>query len=265
MKPRWKNLYEGAYCLNDHGPAGEVSMFLLVGRSQALLIDSGYGLLNLPERIRQITNLPVTLVNTHGHLDHANGSWQFERAYLRSEDMDVYRQHASKEFLLKSYAGKADARRLEELLSASPANILPLDDISEFDLGGRKVTVLPMPGHTRGSVCLLDEENHAAFTGDNLCRSIWLSLPESVSVEEYQETLKNTLSVMQEKDILWNYSAHKPRKENIQDVIHRFLQCCDAILTGSKKPRFMDFGVTSGNFIGKAGRYILYRDKEFDH
>ncbi len=48
-------------------------MFLLVGREQALLIDSGYGLQNLPERIRQITNLPVTLVNTHGHLDHANG------------------------------------------------------------------------------------------------------------------------------------------------------------------------------------------------
>ncbi len=236
-------------------------MFLLVGTEKALLIDSGYGLLNLPERIRQITNLPVTLVNTHGHLDHANGSWQFDSAYLRSEDFDVYRQHASREFLLGSFSGKADAQRLRVMISASPANVLPLDDVSEFDLGGRKVTVLPMPGHTRGSVCLLDEENHAAFTGDNLCRSIWLSLPESVSVAEYQTTLKNTLSVMQKKNILWNYSAHKPRKESVKDEICRLLQCCDAILIGNKKPRFMDFGVTSGNFVGKAGRYILYRDK----
>lgn len=258
MKPRWKRLYEGAYSLKDRGPAGPVSMFLLVGTEKALLIDSGYGLLNLSALIREITDKPVILVNTHGHLDHANGSWQFENAYLRSEDKDVYKQHASEDFLKASFTGKVDMLRLKAMLAASPAKLLPLDNISFFDIGGRCVTVLHMPGHTRGSVCLLDESNHAAFTGDNLCRSIWLSLPESLSVGEYRSVLVRMQNELQQRGILWNYAAHNPRKARIQDDIRRFLLCCDAILTGSKKPRFMDAGVTSGNFVGKAGRYILY-------
>lgn len=233
-------------------------MFLLVGTEKALLIDSGYGLLDLPGLIREITDKPVTLVNTHGHLDHANGSWQFERAYLRSEDMDVYKKHASAEFLMKSFEGKADTQRLNTMMAASPAKLLPLDNINSIDLGDREVTVIHMPGHTRGCVCLLDEENHAAFTGDNLCRSIWLSLPESLSVAEYKNVLDNMLAILRNKDVIWNYAAHNPRKARIQDDISRFLICCNAILTGSKKPRFLDAGVTSGNFVGKAGRYILY-------
>lgn len=258
MKPRWKQLYNGAYSLDDNGPAGKVSMFLLIGAEKALLIDSGYGLLDLPTLIREITDKPVTLVNTHGHLDHANGSWQFERAYLRSEDLEVYRDHADPELLKKSFRGKADPKRLNAMIASNPAQMMILDDIRGFDLGERSITVIHMPGHTRGSVCLLDEVNHAAFTGDNLCRSIWLSLPESTSVGEYKSVLEALLSVLQNKNIIWNYASHKPRKECIQDVIRKFLTCCDVILMGSKKPRFMDFGVTSGNFVGKAGRYILY-------
>lgn len=262
MKPRWKRLYEGAYSLKDKGPAGPVSMFLLVGTEKALLIDSGYGLLDLPALIREVTEKPVILVNTHGHLDHANGSWQFEIAYLRSEDMEVYQKHASADFLKDSFSGKVDAERLNAMTAASPAKLLPLDDINYFDLGERNVTVIHMPGHTRGSVCLLDEANHAAFTGDNLCRSIWLSLPESLSVAEYRNVLERMLGIMQSQDIIWNYAAHNPRKARIQDDIRRFLICCDAILTGSKKPRFMNAGVTSGHFVGKAGRYILYSKEQ---
>ena len=167
------------------------------------------------------------------------------------------------EFLKRSYANKKVRpevqERLDAAIAAGPANVLPLDNISSFDLGRRIVTVVHMPGHTKGSVCLLDEDNNAAFTGDNLCRSIWLSLPESVSVEEYQAMLEKLLPILQEKDIIWNYAAHAPRKVRIQDDIRRFLLCCDAILSGSKKPRFVEAGVTSGNFVGKAGRYILYK------
>lgn len=233
-------------------------MFLLVGTEKALLVDSGYGLLDLPALIREVTEMPVILVNTHGHLDHANGSWQFENAYLRSEDMDLYKKHASEDFLKESFAGKVDTLQLKAMMAASPAKLLPLDDVSSFDIGGRCITVLHMPGHTRGSVCLLDEANHAVFTGDNLCRSIWLSLPESLSVGEYRSVLERIQNDLREREIMWNYAAHNPRKARVQDDIRRFLLCCDAILTGSKKPRFMDAGVTSGNFVGKAGRYILY-------
>ena len=258
MKPKWKKLYPDTYSLQDKGPAGNVSIFLLVGTEKALLIDSGYGLLDLPALIRKITDKPVVLVNTHGHLDHANGSWQFEEAYLHSEDMVVYQQHAAPQFLRRSFGEKGDAQRLEAMTAASPAKVKPLDEITEMDLGDRKVQILHMPGHTKGSVCILDEANKSAFTGDNLNRSIWLSLQESVSVAEYKAVLEQLLPILKSKDIIFNYAAHWPGKTRLQDDIRRFILCCDAILTGSKKPRFLDAGVTSGNFVGKAGRYILY-------
>ncbi len=262
MKAKWKKLYPDTYSLQDRGPAGNVAMFLLVGAERTLLIDSGYGLLDLPQLIRQITDKPVILVNTHGHLDHANGSWQFEEAFLRSEDMEVYQEHAAPEFVQDSFAKllkhEEEKNRLAAMTAASPAKVKPLDHITEIDLGNRTVQIMHMPGHTKGSVCVIDEANKSAFTGDNLNRSIWLSLPESISVGEYKGVLELMLPVLQEKDIIWNYAAHWPRKTRLQDDIRRFILCCDAILTGSKKPRFLDAGVTSGNFVGKAGRYILY-------
>ncbi len=262
MKPKWKKLYPDTYSLWDKGPAGNVAMFLLVGSEKALLIDSGYGLLDLPKLIREVTDKPVILVNTHGHLDHANGSWQFEEAYLRSEDMEIYQKHAAPEFLRESFAklsGREEVKsRLAAMTAASPAKVKPLDEITDIDLGNRKIQILHMPGHTKGSVCVLDEANKSAFSGDNLNRSIWLSLPESISVAEYKTVLERLLPILQSKDIIWNFAAHNPRKTRLQDDIRRFVLCCDAILTGSKKPRFLDAGATSGNFLGKAGRYILY-------
>lgn len=266
MKPKWKRIYQNAYVINDRGPAGNVSIFLLVGTERALLIDSGYGLLDLPALIREITDKPVVLVNTHGHLDHANGSWQFDSAYLRSEDVEIYQRHADPQFLKESFSNKVYQHqqiesRLQAMIAASPAEVLLLDSIEAIDLGDRKITVLHMPGHTRGSVCLLDEKYNAAFTGDNLSRSIWLSLPESLLVAEYKDVLEQLLPLLQDKGILWNYAAHGTRRSRVQDDIRRFILCCEAILAGSKKPHFLDCGVTSGLFLGKAGRYILYPKK----
>lgn len=255
----WKKLYKDTYCLQDDGPASKVNLFLLVGSEHALLIDSGYGLLDLPALVKEITPKPVILVNTHGHLDHANGSWQFSEVYLRSEDFALYQNHCSSEFLHDSFPKPTE--RLSAMITASLAKMLPLDELKEFNLGGRIIAVLQVPGHTRGSVFLIDEANHAAFTGDNLCKAIWLSLPESVSVGEYREVLAKLLPQMREKKIWWNYSAHITGKTFIQSDIKKFIDCCDAILAGKKQPRFMDFGMTSGNFLGKRGRYILYPKK----
>ena len=57
-----------------------VFMDLIVGTHHALLWDTGYGYADLNEVIRRITPLPLYVVNSHGHLDHACGNWQFPQA-----------------------------------------------------------------------------------------------------------------------------------------------------------------------------------------
>ena len=58
----------------------------------------------------------------------------------------------------------------------------PMEPGTVFDLGGRRIEVLATPGHTPGSVCFLERERRALYTGDTVCaRGILLSLPHSCS------------------------------------------------------------------------------------
>ena len=50
---------------------------LIVGSERALLIDTGYGFGNVKGLIRSITDKPLIIANTHGHVDHTCGNYQF--------------------------------------------------------------------------------------------------------------------------------------------------------------------------------------------
>ena len=51
-----------------------VLMTLIIGKEQAMLIDTGYGIYNIYDHIRSITSLPLIVVNSHGHMDHCCGT-----------------------------------------------------------------------------------------------------------------------------------------------------------------------------------------------
>ena len=50
-----------------------VFMDLIVGSHHALLFDTGYGYGDLKAVVRSITDKPLYVVNSHGHVDHACG------------------------------------------------------------------------------------------------------------------------------------------------------------------------------------------------
>jgi len=103
-KPQYtiKKIYDDTYAITDNGfSQGSVYMYLLVGAEKALLVDSGYGLLDLKTVIKTVTDKPVMCICTHGHLDHAPGACQFEEAYIHSKDYDVYNQHTSSELIME--------------------------------------------------------------------------------------------------------------------------------------------------------------------
>lgn len=97
-----KKLAENIYRISEWGAFGFVKRYLLVGTRKALLINSGYGKADLEAIVKRLTDKPVTLVNTHGHLDHANSSAAFD-AYLHENDFNIYEQHSSPEFLKPYY------------------------------------------------------------------------------------------------------------------------------------------------------------------
>jgi glyoxylase-like metal-dependent hydrolase (beta-lactamase superfamily II) len=154
-------------------------MFLVLGTRSALLIDTGLGEKGLDAVAASITDLPVTVVNTHGHEDHAGGNRFFDTICAHPGDMDTVARFSP---------GK---------------KITEVKEGFSFDLGGRSLSVIETPGHTRGSICLLDAANRIIFTGDNNNGHVWLFLYESLPVETYLASLERLMARSGEFDVIY--------------------------------------------------------------
>lgn len=243
-----KKLYENTYSICDSGfGQGSVYMYLLVGNEKALLIDTGYGLLDLSAIVKELTDKEVICVCTHGHIDHAMGAFQFENAYMHSNDTEVYAYHKDADNirnmcctgfsfkLPKRITGNPDYRGYVEKLAATPhPPIKPLDDMGEFELGNRTVSWRLLPGHTPGSVVLTDEKYNTTFEGDAAGQGVWIHLRESSTLEEYIKTAKEYLDYLKERGVAGRYGGHTDAPLS---VIHleKLIACCELAMAKPKK------------------------------
>ncbi len=73
----WQDLGGGSYVLASSAARALVNIGLVVGTRRALLIDTGCGPRHAAEilsAVRELTSLPLTVVNTHAHWDHFFGN-----------------------------------------------------------------------------------------------------------------------------------------------------------------------------------------------
>ncbi len=120
-----------------------VRCFLLAGTKEALLIDSGFHVPNMKEIAESLTNLPVKLLNTHADRDHIGGNNAFGTFYMSMAEASNY------------YHGE---NRL--------GTIVPVEHGDKLDLGDRQLEIIGLPGHTPGSIAVLDVKNRVLISGD---------------------------------------------------------------------------------------------------
>jgi glyoxylase-like metal-dependent hydrolase (beta-lactamase superfamily II) len=137
----------------DDGPA---RMFLFAGANRALLVDGGYGKGNLAETVAGLTKLPVMLVNTHADYDHIGANSQFPMAHMHPAEFARYRMEVGRFF--------------PEANQDPPVS--PVWDGDVIELGGRSFEVILIPGHSPGSIALLDAQNHILIGGDSVIADI---------------------------------------------------------------------------------------------
>lgn len=169
-----------------------VAEYVIVGDEKALLIDTGYGGKGLKELIRkEVTRLPLIVVNSHYHPDHSADNGCFGTVYINGRDIPVDGESDFGRLMKKVGDGFAPAGKI--LDSAFPpfddskVNYIPMSDGDTFELGGRTVTVHEFPGHTRGSVMFTDSKTKALFTNDSCNNSTWLFTDPDVKSGEYAE------------------------------------------------------------------------------
>ena len=217
----WENGYFRIF-----SPAG-VYMDLFVGSEKALLLDTGYGFGDLRSVVKGITSLPLIIVNTHGHVDHACGNGQFEEdIFIHPADMDLCAEHNGR--VLRGRA-LSMARNFEDPETGKIRNILPQDfdedvfyhsgtghlvplaDGQRFDLGGIILKVIHVPGHTKGSIGLMDEGKKIFYSGDSMNFSTWLFLPEAENVSVYAESIRKMLGTEFERIMFSHADSPYPK------------------------------------------------------
>lgn len=125
---------------------GFVRMFLLAGDEKALLIDTGARCPEARQIAESITDKPIVLINTHGDGDHTSGNAAFAEFMMHPADYENC---------------KVSAR-------CPDSKLVPVYDGEKIDLGGRIVDIIGIPGHTEGSIALLDKNTRTLYAGDSV-------------------------------------------------------------------------------------------------
>jgi glyoxylase-like metal-dependent hydrolase (beta-lactamase superfamily II) len=171
------------------------NIYLIQGRDSALLIDSGTGAANLTNYLESIIALPLIVVITHSHPDHAGSINQFKKIHAHPEEFEMIRFFSTNE-VRASMAVPMGLNRVADSLKFHVTDssyipvFIPVLDGYVFDLGDRKIEVIHVPGHTKGSICLLDHKDKLLYTGDNDNTLVWLHTPDALPLEIYLKSLQ---------------------------------------------------------------------------
>jgi len=175
-------LKPGIWALDD----GMICCYLFAGKRQALLLDTGFGEIRIDKAVRELTALPVFVVNTHSHPDHIMGNKYFSKIYVHPLGMARIK-HAS---------------------------VLPVTEGMIFDLGSLSLRVVELPGHTPDGIGLMDYSSGMIFTGDVVEN-------ENCTVRSLPGYVLSMKKLLALKDKIKNiYPSHGKHPVGMNQVLH---------------------------------------------
>ncbi len=202
---------ENTWSIEDGG----VRFFLLTGTEKALLIDSGMNIRNAKEIASGITTHPVSLLNTHADRDHIGSNSQFTSCYMHPAEMPLYRE------------------------SGNQNEVIPIREGDIINLGNRELRIIHLPGHTPGSIAVLDVQHRVLISGDPIQAHgrIFMfgshrNMRDYITSMEHLETYRNQI------DEIWPSHADIPVSP---DIIGKLREGAGEILKGNIEGRPVEF------------------------
>lgn len=200
-----------------------VRFFVLDGEKACLVIDSGFFPVDvkamaqelLREQSRDRTEegalKPILLANTHGDMDHTGGNGSFEEFYMTEADYVCCG-------LREQYP---DAR------------LIPAEEGTAIDLGGRIIRYIMAPGHTRGNTVLFDETNRVLFPGDIIQTGTIFLFGDHRCPELYAQSLQKVLQMKSQFSQI--YASHG-QLVLPPDAVDQEIEAWDLVLQGKVQP-----------------------------
>jgi hydroxyacylglutathione hydrolase len=138
----------------------EVNCYLLSTDDAAILIDPGYEEDELRERVNSLEKMKTRhVLLTHGHFDHTGYCPVLIKKGWR---IGI---HPDDKFLLNRVP--EDFEGLGYLDRPFEPYMILRDGVC-FNIGSMTLQVVHTPGHSPGSICLIDLKKRIAFTGDTM-------------------------------------------------------------------------------------------------
>lgn len=245
-----------------------ILIYLIIGTEKAALIDTGLGTDNLRETVESITKLPIIVLHSHGHLDHVGADALFDDIYLNSREYEIigdgYNFNERLNFIEANL--KDDpvlyAYIKTNLVKSRKINYKNIDDGDVIDLGGIQLEVIMTPGHTPGSMSFVNRKECYAFTGDGIADIHWFDTEESISVEEFLDTLNHFKE--KSKNVKNIYAAHIPNGFSL-GLIHDLQTAAKSIIDGSEdkiENADYQFLIHGDLYTHRHGNATIYYNKE---
>ncbi len=186
---------EGAYAIGEPLYGQCNFSYLIVGTQRALLFDTGPGVRDIAPLVRTLTSLPVEVLPSHLHFDHTGNLHHFDAVALPDLPALHTRVHNGV-FALGLYQSLGFMEGFER----RPFRVAHwLKDGSEIDLGGRRLQMVNVPGHTPESVVLLDRKANRLYAGDFIYPSdIYAFLP-GANLADYAASARRVESMVDDQ------------------------------------------------------------------
>jgi glyoxylase-like metal-dependent hydrolase (beta-lactamase superfamily II) len=209
----WFDVYKlapGTYAIYEPNQFEEAICYVVEGEDRAVLIDAGTGIGNLKQVVEQLTSLPVSVVLTHEHYDHVGSAHLFREVALYDDSIgiNVLRNGVGNErlqgYVTEEYLWKPLPEGFDPAAWTIPP-VMPTTLYHEgdtIDLGDRVLEVIYTPGHSPGSMCLLDSRERLLFTGDVFFPGPLYAHPADVNIDDYRKSIDKLAARVDEYDYI---------------------------------------------------------------
>jgi hydroxyacylglutathione hydrolase len=168
-------------------------LYVLFGSDRALLIDTGAGGLTVRPTIDRLiaewsarhhrASIPLIVAHSHSHGDHHQGDAELqERA--DTTVIGLYPKEVADFFKIADWPNQ----------------------IASYDLGGRRLDIIPTPGHQSAHIMIFDRKTQILFSGDSL-GPYRLYIPMN-QVKTYRDSIDRVAAFTKDKHVSWILGAH---------------------------------------------------------
>lgn len=187
--------------------------YLVRGAERDLLVDTGMGVAPLRPIIANLSSRPLIVFTTHAHIDHVGSHPEFAGLDILVHPLEVdelrrpgpkglrFPRRAPEQIEALRRSGIELPDYMVEALpcadydvqgygreAVAPTHLVDEGDV--VDLGDRRFDVLHLPGHSPGSIGLLEKTTGSLFTGDALYDGVIVDTGPGASISAYLPTME---------------------------------------------------------------------------